>query len=136
MTETQFWGFLENLWRTRGREVMMAGMVDDPDPQVQAASHYIMSHALLPLDCDKISGEILFDMIKLLFEKGLRCRTQEAILMILAHHGSSMALDTLRAYNAIPDKGLEVFAKMALDECEGWNNGSIIKLDFIKDLLL
>ena len=72
MTESQFWGFLENLWRTKGRESMMAGMVDNPNPQVQAMGHYIMSHVLLPRDYDKISGEILFDMIKLLFVNGLR----------------------------------------------------------------
>jgi len=123
------------MWRERGREAMMAGMVDNPDPQVQAAGHYIMSHALLPRDYDKIPGEILFEMIKLLFEKGLKCRTREAILMILAHHGAVMALDTLRAYNAIPDKGLEVFARMALEECEGWHNDTGTQVSLIKGLL-
>ena len=47
MTESQFWCFLERMWREKGREAMMAGMVDNPDPELQAMGHYIMSHALI-----------------------------------------------------------------------------------------
>lgn len=135
MTGDQFWGFLENLWRTKGREAMMAGMVDNPDPQVQATSHYIMRHALLPRDYDKIPVEIVAGMGRLLLEKGIQCKTREAIMMILAHHGSDEALYALRMYNIRPNKGLEVFAGMALDECEGWHNGTVMKVDLIKGLL-
>ena len=35
MTEAQFWRFLEGvLWQVHGRELMMTGMIDDPDPGV------------------------------------------------------------------------------------------------------
>jgi len=55
-------------------------------------------------------------------------------MIILAHHGSDAALDTLRVYNVKPDKGLEIFARMALDECEGWHNGTMMKVDLIKGI--
>jgi len=124
MTEGQFWGFLERMWQEKGREAMMGGMVDNPDPQVQAASHYIMSHALLPRDYDKIPIEVVVNVGKLLLKKGTQRKTQEAIMMILAHQGSEEALKALGRYNMRPNKGLEVFARMALDECENWNNGN------------
>jgi len=135
MTEAQFWGFLERMWEEKGREAMMAGMVDNPDPQVQAMGHYIMSHALLPRDYDKIPVEVVAGMGRLLLEKGIQRKTREAIMMMLAHHGSDEALGALRKYNMKPNKGLEVFAGMALEECEGWHNGTIMKVDLIKGLL-
>ncbi|MBU4312535.1 MAG: hypothetical protein KJ706_07450 [Candidatus Omnitrophica bacterium] len=131
MTEGQFWGFLEHLWRTNGREAMMAGMVDDPDPQIQAASHYIMSHALLPRECNDIPVGTVVNMGRLLLGKGIQLRTREAIIMILAHHGSDEALDALRKYNMRPNKGMEIFAEMALDECKNWHNGTVMKVDLI-----
>ncbi len=106
----------------------MAGMIDDPDPAAQAVSHYLMSHALLPRDCDMIPVEFIACMARLLPEKGLQRRT---IMMILAHNGSEEALDALRKYNMRPNKGLEVFAEMALDECKNWNNGTVMKVDLI-----
>ena len=135
MTEAQFWRFLENLWRRRGREAMMAGMVDDPDSQVQAASHYIMSHTLLPRDYDKIPVDTVAGMGRLLLKKGIQRKTREAIMMLLAHHGSNEALEALAIYNMRPNNGLEVFARMALEECEGWHNGTVVKVDLIKGLV-
>ncbi|MBU1006423.1 MAG: hypothetical protein KKH08_02370, partial [Candidatus Omnitrophica bacterium] len=67
---------------------------------------------------------------KLLLEGGLQSRTREAIMMILAHNGSDAALDALKLYNMRPNKGLEVFAQMALEECESWHNGTAMKVDF------
>ena len=124
MLETQFWRFLENIWKTNGRETMTAGMVDSPDPKIQAMGHYIMSHALLPKDCDKIPFEAVIAMARLLIQKGIQRKTREAIMIILAHHGSEEALEALRMYNMRPNKGLKVFSEMALDECRGWSNGS------------
>ncbi|MBU4312517.1 MAG: hypothetical protein KJ706_07345 [Candidatus Omnitrophica bacterium] len=135
MTEGWFWGFLEDLWRTKGREAMMGGMVDDPDPQIQAASHYIMSHALLPRECNKIPVGTVVNMGGLLLAKGIQRKTMEAIMMILAHNGSDEALDALRKYNMRPAKGLEVFAEMALDECKSWNDGTVMKVDLVKGLV-
>ncbi len=124
MTEGQFWGFLEHMWKERGREPMMAGGIDDRDPRVQAAGHYIMSHALLPRGYDKISVKVIYDIGRLLFEKSIQRKSREAIMMILAHHVSDEALDALRKYNMRPNKGLEVFSDMALDECNNWRNGT------------
>ena len=53
-------------------------------------------------------------------------------MMILSHHGSNAALNALRIYNMRPNKGLEVFSEMALDECKNWHNGTAIKVDLIK----
>lgn len=134
MTEAQFWRFLEGvLWQVHGREPMMAGAIDIPnDPQLQAIGHYLMSHALLPRDCDKIPVEFILCMGGLLLEKGLKPRTKEAIMIILAHNGSDAALDALRLYNARPDKGLEVFSQMALEECRDWRDGTVMKVDLVK----
>ncbi|MFC1621251.1 hypothetical protein ACFL2G_02995 [Candidatus Omnitrophota bacterium] len=132
MREAQFWRFLEGvLWPVHGREPMMAGRFDDPNPNVQAASHYIMSHAILPRDCYKIPVEFIFAMGKLLLDKDIQRKTREAIMIILAHHGSEEALHALGMYNMQPGKGLEVFAMMALDECLSWNNGTAMKVDLI-----
>lgn len=127
MSEAQFWGFLEGLWRTRGREAMMAGMVDTPNnPEIQAVNHYIMSHVLLPRDYTNIPVEAIASMGRLLLEKGIQRKTREAIMVILAHHGSEEALRALGMYNNMrPKKGLEVFAMMALDECLSWNKGGL-----------
>ena len=126
MTEAQFWKFLkEVLWQVHGRESMMAGRIDTPDPGMQAVGHYLMSHAILPKNCDRIPVEFIAGMGGLLLEKGIQHKTREAIMMILAHHGSNAALSTLRMYNMRPDKGLELFAGMALDECKSWNNGTV-----------
>jgi len=136
MTELQFWRFLEEvLWRVHGREPMMAGGIDTTNPVMQAVGHYLMSHAILPKDCDKIPVEFIALMGQLLLQNGIQRKTREAIMMILAHHGSGEALGALRAYIMKPDKGLEVFARMALDECENWHNGTVMKVDMIERLL-
>ena len=41
--------------------------------------------------------------------------------MILAHHVSREALNILKAYNKCPDVELAIFAELALQECEMWN---------------
>ncbi|MBU4312264.1 MAG: hypothetical protein KJ706_06075 [Candidatus Omnitrophica bacterium] len=135
MTEAQFWRFLEGvLWEVHGREPMMAGMIDDPDPGVQAVGHYLMSHAILPRDCNMIPVEFIALMGQLLLQKDIQRRTREAIMMILAHNGSDAALEALAMYNMRPDKGLEVFARMALEECKDWRNGTVMKVDMIKKI--
>lgn len=135
MTEAQFWRFLEHMWKERGREPMIAGGIDHPDPEVQAVNHYLMSHTILPQDYDRISVETIASMGRLLPEKGIQRKTREAIMMLLAHHGSDEALNALRLYNMRPTKGLKVFSQMALEECEGWHNGTMMKIDLIKGLL-
>jgi len=41
--------------------------------------------------------------------------------MLLAHQPSEIALTILAKYCLAPDRGLEYFAQMALDECAMWN---------------
>ncbi len=133
MTEAQFWKFLEGvLWQVHGREPVMAGRINTLDPAMQAVGHYLMSHALLPKDCDRIPVVFIVDMSRLLLEKGIQPKTKEAIMMILAHHGSGAALEALAMYNMRPDKGLEVFARMALEECKNWRDGTVMKVDLVK----
>jgi hypothetical protein len=121
MTEAQFWAFLERMWKENGREPMMAGQIDDPDPEIQAMSHYIMSHSLLPRDYANIHTEVITRMGRLLLEKGMQRKTREAIMIILAHHGSDAALSALKMYSLRPKPGLEIFTRMALEESENWH---------------
>ena len=135
MTEAQFWKFLEGvLWQVHGREPMMAGRIDTPDPGMQAIGHYLMSHAILPRDCNMIPVEFIALMGQLLLQKDIQRRTREAIMMILAHNGSDTALSALAMYDMRPDKGLEVFSRMALDECKNWHDGTVMKVDLIKGI--
>ena len=60
-------------------------------------------------------------MGELLFNKKVNPKTKEAIMVILAHISSKVALSILKRYNAMLDRGLEIFAQIALDECEMWN---------------
>ena len=53
-------------------------------------------------------------------------------MIILAHHGSDEALGALTMYNIKPDKGLEIFSRMALEECKDWRNGTVMKVDLVK----
>ena len=118
--EQEFWLFLERLWRG-GRAKQVTATLDHEDFQMQTAGRYIQGHALLPRDYDKICTEDIIKMGNLLFKKEVKEETKEAIIMLLAHHSSEVALILLSKYNLIPDKGLEFFAQMALEECAMWN---------------
>jgi len=120
MTEKEFWHFLERAWK-KGRVSQVSGIIDSPDAEMQTAGEYIGGHALLPKDYDKITEEEIVRISKLLFKKGVRHKTKEAVLMILAHRGSKEALIALKNYSKLSDKGLEIFAELALTECEMWN---------------
>lgn len=120
MTEQEFWLFLERLWE-KGRANQVIGVIDRTDFPMQPAGDYIQGHALLPKDYDKICTEYIIKMGNLLFKKEVKHKTKEAIMMILAHQSSEIALTILAKYNLAPDKGLEYFAKIALDECAMWN---------------
>jgi len=120
MTEQEFWLFLERLWK-RGRANQVTGTIDHTDFQTQPVGEYIQGHALLPKDYDKICSGDIIKMGNLLFKKEVRHETKEAIIMLLAHQSSEIALTILAKYNLAPDKELEFFAKIALDECAMWN---------------
>lgn len=60
-------------------------------------------------------------MGKLLFRDGVKLRTKGAIMTILAHHGCDEALMALKRYSENAEPELRIFAEMALNECEMWN---------------
>jgi len=116
MNEQEFWRFLEKLLE-KGRAQQLIGAIGCTDSHAHA---YLEGHALLPRDYDKLSVETIVKMGSLLLREASH-RTKEAILMILDHQPSETALTILAKYCLAPDKGLEFFAKMALDECAMWN---------------
>lgn len=122
MTERDFWLYL-NSALTRGREALISGTVDTSDPQERQMCNFITGHSFLPEGYDKIPLDKIMGMGLLLISKAANRRTKEAIMILLAHHPAEEALLALKAYNAKADRGLEIYAQMALDECEMWNGG-------------
>ena len=121
MTENEFWQFLERSWKKNGRVPQMSGVIDSADTVLQSHGQYIGGHALLPNGYEKISDGQILKMGELLFDKKANPKTKKAIMVILAHISSKAALSILERYNTMPDRGLEIFAQIALDECEMWN---------------
>ena len=120
MTEKEFWLFLEDALE-RGRESQISFTRDSDIPELREQGRYIGGHSLLPKDYDKISKDKIVEMGELLLGRKVKRSTKEAVMMILAHHGSDEALKALKKYNKKPDKGLEIYAELALQECEMWN---------------
>ena len=120
MTEKGFWQFLGRAWK-KGRVSQMSMVTDSSEPKMQVAGEYTGEHVLLPQDYDKISKEEIFEISQLLFAKEVGVKTKEAVMMILAHQNSKEALIALKKYSMLPDRGLEIFAELALSECEMWN---------------
>ena len=120
MTEKDFWGFL-NGKLAQGRVEQMSAVMYSDDPQVREAGKYIGAHSFLPKEYDKVSLKEIADMGSLLLSGMASISTKEAILVLLAHIPSKEALSILKAYNRLPDAELRLFAQMALDECEMWN---------------
>ncbi|MDD5654414.1 MAG: hypothetical protein PHR91_02095 [Candidatus Omnitrophica bacterium] len=117
MTECEFWEFLEKLQK-KGMAQQYTGVVECggfPAPS------YISGHALLPKDYDKMSVADIVGMGSLLFNKQAGRRSKEAAMILLAHQPCETALTILARYCIAPDKGLEIFAELALDECAMWN---------------
>lgn len=100
---------------------MILGSIDSENPHIQAEEKYLSGHALLPKDYDKLSEEDIISIGKLLFQVDAKYKTKEAIIILLAHQSSETALTILTKYSLMPDKELEIFAKIALDECLMWN---------------
>jgi hypothetical protein len=69
----------------------------------------------------KIAKDIVVGMGELIMVPGVSVKAKEIMIMTLAHHPSKEALQALRRYNKSPDKGLEYYARFALEECEWWN---------------
>ncbi len=105
----------------QGRADQLSGVTDAEDPELQQSAKFLGGHALLPENYDQIPKDKIIKMGELLLRGEGDVSIKEAIIMILAHHPSKEALNILRKYNKRPDKGLEFFAQMALDECQCWN---------------
>lgn len=122
MTEIDFWRFLKKAWEKEGREDQVSGVIDTDDPYTQKTGEYISGHSLLPKNYDKISEDTIIGMGKLLLKKKIKSQTKQAVLIILAHHGSDAALRALETYNQRPDRRLKYFAQFAVDECLMWHD--------------
>jgi len=117
MSENDFWIYLDKLLE-KGRAQQVIGSIGGADFPGYA---YPKGHAWLPKDYDKISKEEIAKMGELLLFKEASFKVKEAIMMILAHQPSEAALTYLAKYALSPDRGLEFFAQMALEECAMWN---------------
>ncbi len=120
MTEKDFWVFL-NSKLVRGKVEQMSAVMYSDDPQVREAGKYIGAHSFLPKGYDKISVTEIIDMGRLLLGGMASISTKEAIMVLLAHIPAKETLNILKMYNRLPDAELKLFAQMALDECEMWN---------------
>ncbi|MFH1837473.1 MAG: hypothetical protein ABH862_05120 [Candidatus Omnitrophota bacterium] len=122
MTENGFWNFMEKRWKEGGKATQLSYVKDVPDPEGRGYGQYIgTGHALLPKNYQDFSPYDIIGMGKLLFERDIKIKTKEAILVLLAHQPSKVALTMLKRYNVRPDKALRFYAKFALEECEMWN---------------
>ncbi|MBM3249317.1 MAG: hypothetical protein FJZ09_00515 [Candidatus Omnitrophica bacterium] len=120
MSEHEFWVFLEGLWK-KGRVQQVSCVINFDDPGFSAMAGYMQGHALLPQGHDLISEDDIVRMGSLLFRGEVSSKAKEAVLIILAHYPSETALTILTKYNLKPDKALEFFGRMALEECAIWN---------------
>lgn len=121
MNEKEFWEFMKKAL-AKGRVPQVSYSVDIGNSKMKKTGGYLNGHSILPKDYNKISKEKIVRMGKLLLDKNVSHRTKETILIILAHHSSKEALNALKAYNKNSDKGLEIFAEIALDECYMWQD--------------
>jgi len=117
MIEKEFWEFLEK----RGKTDMISKSTATGDVAMDAVGEFISGHALLPKDYDNLTEEEIEAIGDLLFQKNIGQRTKQAILILLAHQISDIALTILTRFNLNPDKALMYFARCALDESLMWN---------------
>jgi len=120
MTEKEFLNFLEMKLKI-GRVPQLSGYVDSFDPAIQNAEKYIGGHSVLFEGHQMLPIKMVVEMGRLLLNRNVLLQTKEALLMILSHHPSREALNALSLYNVNPDENLRYFARIALDECEVWN---------------
>ena len=120
MKESDFWDYL-HAERNKGVAKVMAGGIKLGNDPGDANIDYMTGHSILPENYDNIPQEKVVAMGKLLFQKDIKTKTKEAILMLLAHQPTRDALFFLSEYNKSPDEKLRIFAMLALDECLMWN---------------
>ena len=117
MTEKEFWNFLKQ----KGRVDMMSGSIVTGDVAIDLVGEFLNAHALLPKGFESITEDEIGSIGGLLFQEGLKLKTKEAIIILLAHQVSDSALAILTKFNLKPDKELKGFARFALEESLMWN---------------
>jgi hypothetical protein len=120
MTEHDFWYYLNGEKNKSAIKVMAGGISLGNDP-AESTINYMTGHSLLPENYNSIPQEKIIGIGKLLFHPGIKTKTKEAILILLAHQPTQDALFFLSEYNKQPDEKLRAFAMLALDECLMWN---------------
>jgi len=124
MNENEFWNFLKEK-REKGTARIAAGSLGFEKRLDRGLGEYMVGHALLPEDYDKLSQGTVMAIGKLLFRDEVKTRTKEAVLILLAHQTTKDAVFILEEYNKRPDRGLEIFSELALQECLWWNEDDI-----------
>ncbi|NQT07130.1 MAG: hypothetical protein HQ575_06275 [Candidatus Omnitrophica bacterium] len=119
-TEENFWKFLINALK-QGRATQVSMVTGAKNADGASMSKFIGGHSLLPKNYNKIPKGTIKEIGDLLLRGDCKSSTKEAILMLLAHHPTKAALNTLKIYNENPDKDLKFYARLALDECMMWN---------------
>lgn len=97
MTENGFWAYFKSTAITK--EQALRGEYKEP----------------------KVPLKKIVEIGKLLLLKNVTLKAKQVILMTLAHSPTETALTILRTYNKAPDKELKIFAELAFEECEWWN---------------
>ena len=120
MTENDFWKYMKKLWEKEGRVDQLSGYIDSSDLAFHAAGKYAGGHSILPNNYAEVPDKVISAMSNLLSKKKVKPATKEAILIVLAHHGSDAALTAVNTYNKNLDRRLKYFHQMALDECQTW----------------
>ncbi len=120
MNEKEFWNFFKDLQRS-GKVKMVAGSISTGTDTTDPYGGYMAGHSILPSDYQNLSEKTIVQIGNLLRMKNVAIKTKEVILILLAHQPKKEALIALEKYNLFPDKGLEIFAALALDECMMWN---------------
>jgi hypothetical protein len=118
MTENDFWMYLSDERRCNGEVPCVSG---GTGIGMLPGSDYLTGHSLLPANYDKLPQDKIIGLGKLLFKRDVKIKTKEAILIWLAHQPTRDALFFISEYNKHPDKGVEIFAELAMDECLMWN---------------
>jgi hypothetical protein len=120
MTEKEFLDFLEMKLKHK-RVPQLSGYADSFDSAIKSEGKYTERHSVLFEGHQMLPAKMVTGMGRLLLNQGVLLQTKEALLVILAHHPSIEALNALHLYNVHPDEDLRYFARIALDECEMWN---------------
>ncbi|MBF0253415.1 MAG: hypothetical protein HQL29_06340 [Candidatus Omnitrophica bacterium] len=121
MNENDFWSYL-NAESAKGMAQCIVGCMDPEAMDELPELKYLAGHSLLPANYENVPQDKIIGMGKLLFDKNIKIKTKESILILLAHQTTKDALFFLQEYNKCPDSKLRIFAELALDECLMWNS--------------